>query len=108
MGDSMNDIVERIANGQAQLLGIEDICTRLGISRTTFDRWVKNGGGRTGRTVGEIMASHVGVGSLFDPAESLGEGAIKFPPPDIRIGNSPKWEMETFKRWLRENARPGK
>ena len=76
----MNDLVDRIAAGEATLLGIDEICTRLGISRTTFDRWVRCAGSQEN---------------------------ITFPAPDIRIGNSPKWEMETFKRWLAANANPG-
>lgn len=113
----MNDIVNRIANGQATLLSIEDICTRLGISRTTFDRWVRNGSPRTPpltaaeRARRGVLGTGLGVGlgnGLADMAANSTEGNIKFPPPDIRIGNSPKWEMETFKRWLTENAQPGK
>lgn len=108
----VNDIVDRIANGSAQLLSIDDICTRLSISRTTFDRWVRNGGGKNigGKsTVAEMLSANLGVGNtLSDQVENTKEGMIKFPPPDIRIGNSPKWEMQTFKRWLKENAQPGK
>ncbi|VVT48740.1 hypothetical protein UYSO10_2480 [Kosakonia radicincitans] len=114
----MNDIVDRIANGQAELLGIDDICKRLGVSRTTLDRWVQNG-----RSVGyglgltafnqesntlklarKAMGSR-GLGltsSLLD--ESSADKTV-FPEPDIRIGNSPKWEMSTFKEWLKSNAK---
>lgn len=106
----MNDIVDRIANGEAQLLGIEDICNRLGVSRTTFDRWVRNGGGKTmgSKSLAEhLVTGYVGQ-SIMDKMDNSGEGSIKFPPPDIRIGNSPKWEMQTFKRWLRDNVVLGK
>lgn len=95
---SHEDLVDRIANGKANLLGIDDICKRLGISRTTFDRWVKNGGGKS---VGSNFANLTTISSLMENAL---EGNISFPPPDIRIGNSPKWEMETFKSWLRANV----
>lgn len=111
----MNDIVDRIANGQAQLLGIDDICTRLGVSRTTFDRWVRNGGGKAlggSKTLGGSIslpahiATRIAGQTMMDQMENSSEGSITFPPPDIRIGNSPKWEMQTFKRWLRDNAQP--
>jgi transposase-like protein len=106
----MNDIVDRIANGQAQLLGIDDICTRLGVSRTTFDRWVRNGGGKAlgGKSLAEHVVTSIVGQTVMDQMENSSEGSIKFPPPDIRIGNSPKWEMQTFKRWLRDNTQPGK
>jgi hypothetical protein len=29
---------------------------------------------------------------------------LTFPQPDIRVGNSPRWELETFKDWLRLNV----
>ncbi len=94
----MEDIINRIAEGRAQLLGIEDICTRLGISRSTFDRWQRNS---------SLMPSRPGMpsrASLFHKVSSDESGMTPFPPPDIRIGNSPKWEIETFKKWLRQNV----
>lgn len=83
----MADLVDRIATGKATLLGVDDICVRLGISRSTFDRWVRNG---------------VGNGSSGNTLAT--ESVISFPPPDIRIGKSLKWEFETFKTWLRANV----
>lgn len=88
----MNDLVNQIAEGTAILLSAEDICTRLSVSRSTFDRWVKNGstqyiGGRPPK-------------SLFNKDD---DSSISFPPPDIRIGNSPRWSIDTFKAWLQKN-----
>src|SRR5471032_2319441 len=102
----MNDLVNRIAEGKANLLGIDDICQRIGVSRTTFDRWVRNGGGKTG-IAGAAMRSFIG-NSVIDAANNLTESATSFPPPDIYIGKSPKWEMATFKRWLLANVTESK
>lgn len=104
----MNDLVDRIANGQATLLGIDEICQRLSVSRATFDRWVKNGSRppKMPSAFAGISAGVGGGGSLFGSGPD-NDSSMSFPPPDIRIGNSPKWEMETFKNWLRMNARPG-
>lgn len=105
----MNDLVNRIAEGKANLLGIDDICQRIGVSRTTFDRWVRNGGGKTGTTgIAELAARSFIGNSMIDAASNLTEGATSFPPPDIYIGKSPKWEMATFKRWLLANVNEGK
>ncbi len=99
----MNDIVDRIANGKATLLGVEEIITRLGVSRSTFDRWVKNGAaGGAGLKLSSMVASR----SIFEDRTSA-ENLLKFPPADIRIGGSPKWELETFKTWLRANVKEG-
>lgn len=118
----MNDIVDRIANGQAELLGIDDICKRLGVSRTTLDRWVQNGrsvghgSGLTAfnqesnlqNTIRKGLGSRGFIGDLALTSSLLDESSSDktvFPEPDIRIGNSPKWEMSTFKKWLRSNAK---
>ena len=87
----MSDIIEKIAAGEVTLLGIDDISKRLGVSRATFERWVRNGGKNRAST-----------------AFSLDEDSnIRFPPPDIRIGNSPRWDIETLKKWLRNNNASG-
>jgi excisionase family DNA binding protein len=43
MVDPKIDFVNRIANGEAQLLTIKEIVKRLGTSRSSFDRWVASG-----------------------------------------------------------------
>jgi predicted DNA-binding transcriptional regulator AlpA len=104
LGGAMSkSLVDRIADGEAILLGVEDICKRIGVSRTTFDRWVRNGGGSTGpRTAAEVFGT-AGLASRSLSDLQGGDSNTIFPPPDIRIGNSPKWEIETFKKWLRAN-----
>jgi len=101
----MEDLINRIAEGKAQLLGIEDICTRLGISRSTFDRWQRvSTNSMHSRLLRESNRINNPVRhSIFSNDDD--SSMTSFPPPDIRIGNSPKWEIETFKKWLRENVR---
>lgn len=95
------DLIDRIADGTAVLLGIDEICSRLSISRPTFERWVRNGSSKDSlRSFGQVARS-------MDMTSNLFEGATRFPPPDIRIGGSPKWEAETLKKWLRSNAAKG-
>ncbi|HHT3530641.1 TPA: helix-turn-helix transcriptional regulator [Enterobacter asburiae] len=116
----MNDLVDRIADGTAELLGIDDICRRLGVSRTTLDRWVQNGRSKRldlalglpdlmqGNPFREALGRASGIGDLGMPTSALDESSSDktvFPEPDIRIGNSPKWEMSTFKEWLKSNAK---
>ncbi|MBI0331733.1 helix-turn-helix transcriptional regulator [Burkholderia plantarii] len=94
----MNDVVNRIATGQATLLTADQICERIGVSRSTFDRWVRNGEGRASASVSSLAA-------MLDAGVNFAEGTLRFPPPDIRIGNSPRWELETFKKWLLLNVK---
>jgi len=93
-----NDIVEQIANGTAQLLSADEICKRLEISRSTFDRWVKNG---SPLTIDSLKLPRPAK-SIFNRGEAE-DNNLTFPPPDIRIGNSPRWAMSTFKKWLTDN-----
>jgi len=90
----MNDLVNQIAEGKANLLSADDICTRLSVSRSTFDRWVKNG--TSIPSVGGIPKR-----SIFPRNDE--DSGITFPQPDIKIGNSPRWSIETFKKWLSKN-----
>lgn len=82
-----SDLVNQIAEGTAVLLTAEDICNRLSVSRSTFDRWVRRGG-------------RDGISPSLK--ELMENDHTSFPPPDIRIGNSPRWSIETFKSWLRK------
>lgn len=83
--------------GTATLLTADQICERIGVSRSTFDRWVRNGEGRGLAGAGQMV--------MLDAGANLTEDALRFPPPDIRIGNSPRWELETFKKWLLLNVK---
>lgn len=101
----VSNLVNRIASGEATLLGVEDICKRLGVSRSTFERWVRNGETKMGVLQSKFSGGSVEPEEVLFGSDNRGEGAMTFPPPDIRIGNSPKWEMETFKKWLTANVR---
>lgn len=90
----MSDLVDQIARGTATLLSAEDICTRLSVSRSTFDRWVKNG---STQYIGRKPPVHSMIRSRDE------DTLIEFPAPDIRIGNSPRWSIDTFKDWLLKN-----
>jgi len=103
----MNDIVNRIAEGRAELLGVEEICKRLGVSRSTFDRW--RGVVNLARPSYDTETSvQLPKNITLRVREKTGEsdGMTRFPPPDIKLGNSPKWEISTFKKWLSENVKP--
>lgn len=84
---------ESVLRGEVELLGVEEIVTRLGVSRNTFERWVRNG------RIGSSMTSN-----FQDLGANLTEGNICFPQADIHIGKSPKWDLKTVAKWLARNA----
>lgn len=100
---TMNDLIGRIADGTVELLGIDEICSRLSVSRPTSERWVRNGSNKPA----DKMLSFGQIASSMDRTSNFFEGSTSFPPPDIRIGGSPKWKVETLKKWLRFNTGKG-
>ncbi|WP_224718270.1 helix-turn-helix transcriptional regulator [Pectobacterium versatile] len=119
----MKSLIDRIADGEATLLGIDDICARLGISRSTLERWVRNGSRASNRLkelAEGMMQNGAGLPASIRPASVTGgmgltdsmldtngsssDNSIVFPAPDIKIGQSPKWELQTFKDWLSKNS----
>ncbi|WP_409309015.1 helix-turn-helix transcriptional regulator [Pectobacterium sp. B1J-3] len=118
----MKNLVDRIADGEATLLGIDEICKRLGISRSTLERWIRNGSKQSNKSrrlkelAEGIMQNSAGLtpsavtggiglpNRMLDINESSSDNSIVFPAPDIKIGQSPKWELQTFKNWLSKNS----
>lgn len=108
----MSNLIDKIADGTAVLLSAEDICKRLSVSRSTFDRWVKNGS--SSMTLADMLEMTTKKESSFlaprknrlipeaflEESSSYNDDKLSFPPADIRIGNSPRWSIETFKGWL--------
>lgn len=101
----MNDLVNKIAEGKAVLLSADDICERLSVSRSTFDRWVRNSSKGTTdiKEMIKEMQSETALHNRIFPRGNDDESKISFPQPDIRIGNSPRWSLDTFKQWLMKN-----
>jgi len=99
-----NSLIESIAAGQAQLLTADDICKRLSISRSTFERWVRN----SVPIQEQIQRKSEALGTIGQMLEMMVEpeksDKTSFPQADIRIGNSPRWSIETFKKWLEANV----
>jgi predicted DNA-binding transcriptional regulator AlpA len=104
---TMNELVNQIAEGKAVLLNADDICKRLSVSRSTFDRWVRNSSPKAAmlkEVLENAQACRPQLHSLFSiPTGGDEETQISFPQPDIRIGNSPRWSLDTFKIWLMKN-----
>lgn len=71
-----------------KLLGIEEICQKLSISRTTFERLRKP----QQRTSLPSMV----VVSVSDDYS----GMPPFPDPTITLGRSPRWSASTLNNWI--------
>ena len=93
------------------LLTIEDICSKLSISRRTFDRF-RGTASPTSPGLAAI-ASRGGGPALSLPrhmnplitAERELASAPPFPEPTCMIGRSPRWSAKTINAWLTSAGR---
>lgn len=82
-----HSLASAIVDGKVELLGVDEIVERLGVSRSTLERWVRNGKAAAAVSFVDRISSRLG-----------------FPEPDIYIGNSPKWTKQTVVTWLLANS----
>jgi predicted DNA-binding transcriptional regulator AlpA len=89
---------------QTMLLSADDICNRLSVSRSTFERWRRikpdaqspfSPGGFQNRVLSDLRT----------PADVENEavGLTPFPGPAMNVGGSPKWDVKGVNAWLEEN-----
>lgn len=87
------------------LLSAEEICNRLGVSRSTFDRW---------RKINPAARSPFGAGggfqtSVIDSLRTVTDidndaiGLTPFPEPALNVGGSPRWDAADVNAWLEAN-----
>lgn len=69
-----------------KLLGIDEICQKLAISRTTFERLRKP-------QQHTILPSMVRVSDEYS-------GMPPFPNPTITLGRSPRWSASDLNAWI--------
>jgi predicted DNA-binding transcriptional regulator AlpA len=86
-------LARAIVEGKVELLGVDEIVSRLGVSRSTLERWIRN-----------TRASLTGGGDVAGALASFVEGKTGFPPPDVYIGASPRWIKETVVKWVMTNS----
>ncbi|MDX8399759.1 MAG: hypothetical protein R8K20_05875 [Gallionellaceae bacterium] len=88
------------------LLSAEEICTKLSISRSTFDRWRKK------QPATESLCdsiSHIGQSKLHIKLDHvLNNGSksfelTKFPEQTLYVGGHPRWSSSDVNAWLIAN-----
>jgi predicted DNA-binding transcriptional regulator AlpA len=80
-------LAKKIVDGDVELMSIEEIVSRLGVSRSTLERWI-----RKERSLGSQSI----LGDMIDKTN--------FPRPDLYIGASPKWMKTTVVDWLQKQS----
>lgn len=89
------------------LYSINQVCEKLGVSRSTLDRWrgvsKTPGASRalgvssTGQTVSQRLRAALDATAPASPA---------FPEPDTYLNDSPRWTIQTLNKWVNANSRP--
>ncbi|MDD2865043.1 MAG: hypothetical protein PHC99_10055 [Methylococcales bacterium] len=81
------------------LLNIEQICEKLSISRSTFERM-------RGLTDLRSVGATIGAAArAFGNKEDDEEFSAPFPQPSCMIGRSPRWTANVINKWLSENSK---
>lgn len=83
-------------------LSADDICTRLSVSRSTFDRWRKISGTPTTFRAGGV---HINESPTRQTVAEVGDdaGLTPFPQATLNVGGSPRWSVEDVNAWLVSN-----
>lgn len=97
-------LAERIADGRAELLGIDEVVTRIGVSRSTLERWIRKSKELTLMERVQNQAARAGMSLPSGNGFSARNTQPMFPSPDLYIGASPKWLKETVINWLIANS----
>lgn len=71
--------------GDDVLLGIDEVCKKLSISRSTLERLRQNTPPRT-------LQEHI--------EEQEFSGLAPFPRPTIQLGRSPRWSAADLNKWI--------
>lgn len=83
-------------------LSADDICTRLSVSRSTFDRWRKISAPpstlEAGRFQNKVKPT---IRTGADAQEDA--GLTPFPQATLNVGGSPRWSVEDVNAWLLSN-----
>lgn len=89
---------------KTSFLSAEDICSKLSVSRSTFDRWrrINSPFGLSGSVFQtKVLAD---MPSPFEiESEGEGVGLTPFPEPALNVGGSPRWDADDVNAWLVEN-----
>ena len=94
-------LVDDLLSGKAILYSMSDIQKKLSISRSTLNRWIKNGENRISTLLEVTNYLSHDFGKLSSLSDDDEEDTITvFPQPDLYIGNSPRWSRETVKNWI--------
>ena len=82
-----DDEANNILLNTEPIYSMNEIASKLVISRSTIERWYK----KSSLEVNEFIKD---------------EDAIKnFPKPDFHLGSSPRWKHSTIKKWLINNSK---
>lgn len=104
---SQEQIINLLLEKKIQLYSRKDIQEILNISKSTLDRWIRNG-----KPEELSLEESSNLGIIFKKRDSMtlknyienntdeDDEMIIFPTPDLYIGRSPRWIKQTIATWL--------
>lgn len=94
----------RVVRGEDRLIGIDELVERLGISRSTLNRWVK----RPGLTGYVLKQTQDFDKNLLKNMQKDSLGSNPFPEPATYLGSSPRWLESSVVKWLVNKGHKGR
>ena len=107
-----NDEGDRILSGKEQVYSMDDIVSKLGLSKSTLERWRRNGVTHPQSTITKNnlfsdiskrknIQSLIGQGFGYEDEDDINT----FPAPDFYLGRSPRWKHSTIRQWMINNSK---
>ncbi|HGO5853593.1 TPA: hypothetical protein ACK3JH_000443 [Mannheimia haemolytica] len=96
-GVDIEQLVQDISLGNSPLLTAEIIAQRIGISTNTLHKWVRN----SDHSYFVPSSLEEGLGKMLLGRGYTEQNNATFPKPDLYLGTSPRWTIQTFQNWLR-------
>lgn len=109
-------IIDLLLEGKIKLYSMKDILDILNISKSTLDRWIRNGKeaseinlhlkevAREKKLDFKFQNYYMGqnrmsaLNSIINSNDD--DTSITFPEADLYIGRSPRWTKQTISKWL--------
>ena len=86
------------------LMSAEEICNKLGVSRSSLDRWRRlTGTPSPFGTAGGGFQTQVNI-EMRSPEDLENDvGLTPFPEPTVHVGGSPRWDADDVSQWVMQN-----
>lgn len=81
----------------------DEICKKLGVSRSSLDRWRRLTGKPSPFEIGGGFQTNVNIAMRSPEDVENGADLTPFPEPFVHAGGSPRWDADDVSQWVIQN-----